>query len=454
MAVWSEVDYRNLPNIRLDAEYYQPHFFHAIGRLHAMNAVPVFTFADVTDGIHASPEWVDGGGVRYLSAKCVKDNYFVLDGAGQISVKQDEANPRTRARLNDVLLTTVGTIGHAAVVNEEVLPANMDRHLGIIRIRPEREDVDPYYLSLFFNTLFGRAQTLREATGNVQLNLFVDSIKRLLVPLGEDLNSCGRLVRQAYNKRLDSKSIYAEAESLLIDALNLRSQPNMQAITYERDFQAVAHAGRFDAQYYHAGYMTILDRVRNSSHRVLGKHARISSGYAWRSEYFQEESQVGEPFVRIRDCKPGTINNADLTRLDAAYARGEEVSKASPGDLVVGMDGVNYFYASLLREATYVNQRVCSVTLGPDAPFSAEYVMLVLNSQVGQAQLLRQMTIAHTVGHITNEDVRNLLIPMLTERLRDEISRKVKESISALDDAQELVETAKRRVEQRIEGGG
>ncbi|MBV9467924.1 MAG: hypothetical protein JOZ57_01610, partial [Abitibacteriaceae bacterium] len=74
-------------------------------------------------------------------------------------------------------------------------------------------------------------------------------------------------------------------------------------------------------------------------------------------------------------------------------------------------------------------------------------------SRVGQSQLLREMTIAQTVGHITNENVRDLLIPLLSDDLRNELSQKVKASITAKDDAQSLLETAKRRVEELIEQG-
>ncbi|MBV9868989.1 MAG: hypothetical protein JO316_26890 [Abitibacteriaceae bacterium] len=454
MAVWSEVKLPELsPTMRLDAEYYQPHYVKAVAKLRAVEAVKIASFADVTDGIHASPEWVEDGGVRYLSAKSVKDNYFVIEDAGHISAAQDAANPRTRARLNDVLLTTVGTIGNAAVVYDEIMPANMDRHLGIIRVRPDRTDVDPYYISLFFNTFFGRSQTLREATGNVQLNLFIESIKNLLVPLSDDLNRCGQMVRKSYAKRAESKTIYASAETLLLDALGLNDLDTAHAIAYERNFQEVARAGRYDAEYFHSRYVGVIDAVKECKHAPLRRHATIHSGYAWKSEYFLESGEPGEPFVRIRDCKPGTIDNLELSRLDTEYALNENATKAESGDLVVGMDGVDYFNAALLRESCFVNQRVCRVAMHLDSPFSSEYAMLVINSRVGQSQLLREMTIAQTVGHITNENVRDLLIPLLSDDLRNELSQKVKASITAKDDAQSLLETAKRRVEELIEQG-
>lgn len=220
MAVWSILNLQETAKLRLDSEYYEPSNLELARNLAAANPVPIESFALVTDGIHGSPDWVEEEGITYLSAKCVKDNYFVLTNAGQISQAQNKANPRTQARVGDVLITTVGTIGNAAVVEEDLLPANMDRHLGIIRIAPTA-NVDPYYLATFLNCQFGRFQTLREATGNVQLNLFIDKINKLLVPIGDEFNQIGELTYKGYCKNRESEYFYLKAESLLLDKLVL-----------------------------------------------------------------------------------------------------------------------------------------------------------------------------------------------------------------------------------------
>jgi len=179
MAVYSVIKTSALATgFRLDAEYYQPRYLKDSARIDGVPCKTIGSMAFVTDGIHGSPEEVEEGGVRYLSAKCVKDNGFALGAALQISDAQHAANPRTSLSIGDVLITTVGTIGNAAVVQPEILPANSDRHLGIIRLEKDA-GVDPYFLATFLNCEYGRFQSLREATGNVQLNLFIEKIKRL-----------------------------------------------------------------------------------------------------------------------------------------------------------------------------------------------------------------------------------------------------------------------------------
>lgn len=260
--------------IRLDAEYYQPRYLADVRRLDKANPDFIGSFAFVTDGIHASPDEVDAGGVRYLSAKTVKDNAFALGDALQISQSQHAANPRTSLRENDVLITTVGTIGNAAVVQPEILPANADRHLGIVRISPDSR-VDPYYLSTFLNCEYGRFQSLREATGNVQLNLFIEKIKELRVPILPCASEVASQTRAAYAERRRSMEAIAMAEARLMEALGLDLLDLTPQKCYARGFGDLQAEARFDAEYFNPKYQRIIKRLREGG-RALSDVATLS----------------------------------------------------------------------------------------------------------------------------------------------------------------------------------
>src|SRR3990167_4485320 len=173
---YSVVNYKDLErgSLRFDSEYYHPQNLLLLKRLKLKKHSQIGNFAFVTDGIHASIDFNENSRINLLSAKAPKENYFDLSGTGFISKVQDEKNKRTRLKENDVVVSTVGTIGNCAVVDESILPANSDRHVGIIRIE---KDYQPYFLSSFLLSKYGRFQTFRESTGNVQLNLFIYKIK-------------------------------------------------------------------------------------------------------------------------------------------------------------------------------------------------------------------------------------------------------------------------------------
>jgi hypothetical protein len=114
------------------------------------------------------------------------------------------------------------------------------------------------------------------------------------------------------------------------------------------------------------------------------------------------------------------------------------------------MDGLKWFYASQLMDACHVNQRVAWL-VPRNETYPSEYLMTVINALVGQRQLLSNMTIAHTVGHITLEDLRNMRVPVLTSQLRDQIAKLARRAITDKQRATQLLDATRRAVEIAIE---
>ncbi|MBF2026546.1 MAG: restriction endonuclease subunit S [Oscillatoriales cyanobacterium C42_A2020_001] len=454
MAVWSIPRFSKLPDLRYDPEYYQPSNLELTIKLAAVNPAPISEFADVTDGIHGSPDWVEAGGITYLSAKCVKDNYFVLDAAGQVSQEQNRLNPRTQARINDVLLTTVGTIGNAAVVYDDILPANMDRHLGIIRIR-DSEKVDPYYLATFLNCKYGRFQSLRDATGNVQLNLFIAKIKRLLVPTGDSFNEIGKLTRKAYSKILESQSMYPEAEAEMLDRMGwnkLIKQPS--PLHYIQRFSGTQLADRIDSEHFKPQYKRIHDHLQKIGSRPLGRLIQpLTNGFDCRE--WQED---GTPYIRVGDIQKGEISD-ECQRVEALP---EEVLKdvhLQTGDVLFARKGT-YGRTGIVHqkhETWIISSEIMRLRLNDNVPVVPEYLSLFLESQPGFLQVEQRV---HGVSNfsISQRDMKTILIYLpknnkgeIDLKWQEKLAEKVIAASRAKVEAQAMLEKAKRMVEEAIE---
>lgn len=179
---YSEVRLTELnQDLRCDSEYFQPEFYYYERLLKKKTLVKVDNFAFVTDGIHASIDFDEESEVNMISAKAPKENEFDLSGTGFISKIQHQNNPRTALRKDDVIITTVGTIGNCAVVSDDILPANSDRHVGIIRVA--NDVILPRYLSTYLLCKYGKSYVKREIAGNVQPNLYIGNIKSLKIPI-------------------------------------------------------------------------------------------------------------------------------------------------------------------------------------------------------------------------------------------------------------------------------
>ncbi len=239
-------------------------------KLQSIKAMPLEKMAAITDGIHTSLPFIDDGEVKVLSAKHPKDNFIDVSQFETVSAAFHAANPRTALRENDVLISTVGTIGNAAVVTKEILPANSDRHIGIIRLADEF--FSPFFLSTFLVSRYGRMQSVRETTGNVQPNLFISKIGRLLIPRFSAAfeNAVSASVQCAYVQRKKSGNHLQNAEQALLHALDLDVWTPPKALSYIRPSSEAFAAGRLDAEYFHPAKSQALSELRTMSDVCVG----------------------------------------------------------------------------------------------------------------------------------------------------------------------------------------
>lgn len=457
MAEISFVPFDKLMNVaRWDSEYYQPKNQLLEAKLLHAKPVPVSSFAFVTDGIHASPEWVDSEGILYLSAKCVKDNVFDLSTAGHISAEQNDANPRTQVQLNDVLVTTVGTIGNAAVVTKDIVPANMDRHLGIIRINKDA-DVDPFYLATFLNCNFGRFQTERESTGNVQLNLFIDKIKKILVPTGKQFNEVGVLTRSAYNKMKDADKLYPEAEAEMLERMGwdkLRKKP--VDLVYVEKFNELQEHSRYDAEHFQPRYKRLRRHLLKVGTKSIDE-LHLSCAKGTQPEIYVDSGDV--LVVKSKNVLGSGIDFESCERTTPS-AYDDIEARLKEGDVVINSTGLGTLGRTAFIPGI-TDKVVASVDLiiwrfNPKY-ILPEYATLFLNSPAGLAQSDMFQTGSSGQLHLYPQHIKQFLIYLPNDskgkidlKWQQKLADKVIQASTAKKEAQELLEKAKTIVEAHI----
>lgn len=450
MAVWSVVKLSALAlGVRCDPEYYQPRYLADVMRLAHTKSESIGSMAFVTDGIHGSPDEVEEDGVRYLSAKCVKDNAFALGDALQISNAQHKANPRTSLCENDVLITTVGTIGNAAVVQAEILPANSDRHLGIVRLN-KNAPIDSYYLATFLNCEYGRFQTLRESTGNVQLNLFIEKIRELRVPVLDCVAQVSKQTKVAYAKRREGDAAIASAEARLMEALGLDRLDLSPQKCYTRRFSDLQTASRFGAEYFMPCKKRILAALAKEPHKSVAAHAPLV-----RDMYDPTQAHKGE-MVRNFDVTDALEPFLDDSKeLQEAVEMGSAKKRFRYGDVVVSR------LRSYLKEIAVVRasgdpQLVGSseyIVLRPTGKgLSPETLMIFLRCPLIQT-ILKWSQDGSNHPRFTEEDLLAIPVPDKVLGVQKQIDRLVCKAIEARVEATQLLEQARKTVEDLIGAG-
>jgi len=137
----------------------------------------------ITDGTHSTVIDDESGHYYLLSCKNIKN--------GKINIGNNERKinkttlaflrKRTGLRKDDIVLTTVGTIGEIAMVEDEVVNFEFQRSVAIIRCNKEK--ILPILMCLYAKSRFFQHQALSRCLGSVQTCLFLGEIKEIEINL-------------------------------------------------------------------------------------------------------------------------------------------------------------------------------------------------------------------------------------------------------------------------------
>jgi len=168
----------------------------------------------------------------------------------------------------------------------------------------------------------------------------------------------------------------------------------------------------------------------------LGDHLEVFSGFAFRSNLFNETGE-GMPIIRIRDVKPGKTKT---------YYSGEYDPKfiVRDGDLLIGMDGE--FNPVLWKGGkALLNQRVCRLEKfeGILPGYAFEVIKEKLRS-------IEATTYAVTVKHISAKQIKEIEIKLPPLELQHQIVARLEAEQQLVDANKKLIEIYKQKVKAKI----
>jgi type I restriction enzyme S subunit len=139
---------------------------------------PVRKLADVcckiTDGTHITPKYVSAG-VPFLSVKDIRNGRLNFSDTRFISEEQHrELTKRSKPESGDILYTKVGTVGIAALVEEE---GEFSIFVSIALIKPDHKIVDSKFLTAMLNSNFVKSQAYNRVKGIGVPDLHLNEIR-------------------------------------------------------------------------------------------------------------------------------------------------------------------------------------------------------------------------------------------------------------------------------------
>lgn len=132
----------------------------------------------ITDGTHQPPDWATSG-VPFLFVSNINNGEINFQTQKFISEHtHTELMRRCPVEMNDVLYTTVGSYGNAALVNTRKKFA-FQRHIA--HLKPDQEKIDPEFLSIMLQSSEVRHQADRLARGIAQKTINLKELQEFLI---------------------------------------------------------------------------------------------------------------------------------------------------------------------------------------------------------------------------------------------------------------------------------
>jgi len=451
---YSVINYRELERTtRLDGEFYQPIFLELLQILEKPKTEPITKLCKVSDGNHMSVAeyFQENEGVPYYRGQDINTNFF-LEDAKPVYIPQEIYErgymKRSHFQIGDVLLSIVGTVGSLSLITDEIRKSTGSCKLAILR--PMK--ISSEYLSAFLMSKYGNLQIKRNTRGAVQTGLLLEDMDQIhvFVPSKSFENKISTLIKTAILQNRNSKSLYSQAEQLLLSELGLLEWKPKHTLSFVKNFSNTKDADRFDAEYFQPKYEEIVEAINKykGGFDELSNLVKIKKSIEPGSEAYQEN---GILFVRVSNLSKFELSDNNQQFISEELYNELKTHQPKKGEILLSKDatpGMAYF----LNEETQkmiVSGGILRLKID-SKQILQEYLTLVLNSVIVQEQIERDAG-GSIINHWRPDQVKATLIPILKEDKQKEIKELVEKSFNDRKLSKSLLEIVKRGVEMAIE---
>lgn len=431
--------------MRLDAEYYQPKYLQLNRSLMAWKGGIVkklSAIGTVEYGFMPMEDYAgQDEGEPLIRVTSILGNLLV-DMDDVKFIRNGLASSRKRVKHGDVLVVQCGdTTGKIAFISSEL--DNFVFPSFCLRVRTQ--ELVPEYLAAFLNSRLGQSQIMRGITyATVRPNTTKPNIQNILVaiPPEEIQHQVAMAVSSAFAETKRSKVLYLQAEQFLLDELGFKHLDLSRQLCYSVLFKKTKEAKRLDAEYFQPKYDRVMALLGRSGQQI-GDVAKL------RKDRFKPNT--GESFNYIE------ISNLDVNgHADSETFMGEDAPSRATW-VVRANDVITSTVRPIRRLSALVEPQqdgfVCSSGFAVlKATAIAPEVLLVFLRLPIICEILDLMTTASMYPAIPIVDLLATPIALPRVEAQQHIVQLITDARRAGQNARKLLEEAKNKVENLIEG--
>lgn len=432
---------------RLDSEYYLP-IYLKIKRywLKLMQIWDILEKSEYWLSIEMNEDWI---WEKIFRMNDLKD--WIADNDDLKFANIDNKTfKKYKVNRNDVLFNRVNSIDF--VWRTWIFKSNNEDSVFasyLIRLVPNSNIVKPDYLNIFLNSKYWRLEILRKARRAVnQANVNAEELKRINLPIpSKDFQSkIENLSEESYKQKELSKSLYLEAEKLLLSELWFETYIPTEENISIKDSEEVDIFWRFDAEFFQPKYDEIIDKIKSYKwwYDILENLITISN------EKIKKEQDKTFKYIELADINASLwIVNAENEILSQDLPSRAQMKIKTWDVLVSSVAGSADKVAIIINEDKNLVASTWFFVLRPKF-FNPEANLILMKSWIYKDMLIRSAR--WMILEATNkEDFSKFILPKLDIKIQENIAELVKKSHIALDLSKELLEKAKKSVEIFIE---
>jgi len=440
--------------LRIDAEFFDT---YARSIDHTIRKSPHFLLktTQVVSGPFGSTlkseAYLKKRGIPFVRIENIKNGFYIdTSNIVYISNADNDRLKNSQLDLDDLVLSKVGNIGCFARVNASVGKCNISENNIGIKLR-KYTLAQKHYILTYLNTIFARNLVLRRMSGNVQPKLNVDDVCYIPIPQYSETfyKKISSLIVRSELSLSQSTAAYAQAENLLLSALNMQNfTPPSESVAVKTLSESFSVSGRLDSEYYQEKYDSLLDKIKTFHPEKLGNIATIRKSIEPGSACYGDE---GVPFVRVSDINKYGISDPTIKipqdivpNMEELYPRKDTILLSKDGSV-----GIAYKVEEDKQFITSGALLHLNIKHGSVLP---DYLTLVLNSPIVQLQAERDAG-GSIIQHWKPSEIAEVLIPVIDMQAQSQIAALIQSSFTLRKQSEHLLETAKHAVEIAIEQG-
>jgi len=389
---------------------------------------------------------VSEGDVDFVTVECISDLILHNDKFKKISSKHfEEEFKKNRLQVGAVLCTIKRRICKAFPITKNY--GNVAFNQDVAFIVPTQE-VSAVYLATYLCSRVGQLFAKRQMTEQMNPYISVDNLSGLPIVIASKhfQSKIDSIFEQADNCRTKSKLEYTQAETLLLDALNLADfSPSTENTNIKSFRESFDTSGRLDAEYYQPKFDELEAKIAETHQLVFLGSLLTVNQRGTQPDYADE----GLPVINSKHVREGEVVLSD-NRL-ATVPDKENALIIQTGDVLINGTGVG----TIGRSAPYLHEQNAlpdnHVTILRTDKLNPIFLSVYLNSLAGKYQVDKYFKGSSGQIELYPKDIECFYVPLVDEAVQTEIDALVRQSFILKAESERLLDVAKRAVEIAIE---